>query len=82
MKAVDEGEAKARLEEILEDAQTQPIVIRRQGQDRAAVVSVADYEALRVDDVGGFLNLRNHVASEATAAGLTADRLLELLTGD
>jgi hypothetical protein len=31
VKSIDEAEAQARLDEILEEAQRQPIVIRRQG---------------------------------------------------
>ena len=46
MKSVDEAEAKVHLDEILEEAQRQPIVIRRQGRDQAVVVSLADYERL------------------------------------
>lgn len=44
MKAIDEAEAQARLDEVLEEAQRQPILITRQGQDTAVVVSIADYE--------------------------------------
>jgi len=47
MKSIDEAEAKARLDEILNEAEQQPIVIRRQGRDFAAIVSAADYERLR-----------------------------------
>jgi prevent-host-death family protein len=82
MKSFDEAEARARLDEILEEAQRQPVVIRRQGEDRAVVLSIAEYERLRADAVRAFLDLRNHVASDAKAAGLTESQLTTLLSGD
>jgi prevent-host-death family protein len=70
------------LDEILEDAQRQPIMITRQGQDMAVVVSIADYQRLRASNIGSFLQLRNELANEAARAGLTERRLAELLTDD
>ena len=82
MKSVDAAEAQARLDEILEAAQRQPIVIRRQGIDTAVVLSIAEYERLRSDTVRAFLELRNDVAREANEAGLTEEGIAELLTED
>jgi prevent-host-death family protein len=81
MKSIDEAEAQARLDEILDEAQQQPIAIQRQGQDVAVMLSTASYERLRAGAVQAFLGVRNDVASEAAAAGLTEARLLELLRG-
>ena len=82
MKSINEAEARAHLDEILDEAQRQSIVIRRQGRGIAVVVSVAEYERLRMAAVSEFLGLRNDVAREASAAGLTQDRLSELLNDD
>ena len=82
MKSIDEAEARARLDEVLDEAQRQSIVIRRQGVEIAVVLSVAEYERLRMAAVSEFLALRNDVAREASAAGLTEDRLSELLNDD
>lgn len=79
MKSIDEAEAQARLDEILEETQRQPIVIRRQGQDTAVVVSIMEYERLRSLDVQGFLALRREVAEEAMSAELTPERLADLM---
>ena len=51
MKSIDEAEAQARLDEVLEESQRQPIVITRQGRDTAVVVSATDYERLRVANI-------------------------------
>ena len=43
---------------------------------------MADYERLRTGHIQAFLELRNHVAAEAAASGLTQERLNELLADD
>ncbi len=82
MKTVPATEAKNRLGAILDEAQREPIVIRRQDRDIAVVLSMADYERLRSGNVRAFLDLRNEIAAQAAAAGLTEETLAELLTRD
>jgi prevent-host-death family protein len=82
MKTVPATEAKNRLGAILDAAQREPIVIRRQDRDIAVVLSMADYERLRSGNIQAFLDLRNQVAAEAAANGLTEERLNELLVDD
>lgn len=82
MKTVPATEAKNRLGAILDDAQREPIVIRRQDRDIAVVLSMADYERLRSGNIQAFLDLRNQVAAEAATNGLTEKRLKKLLADD
>jgi prevent-host-death family protein len=82
MKSIAATEAKNRLGAILDAAQREPIVIRRQDRDIAVILSMADYDRLRSANVRAFLDLRNEVAAEATEAGLTDARLAELLNDD
>ena len=82
MRFIEEAEAQARLGEILNEAQRQPIVIRRQGQDIAAIVSIDHYERLRAADITTLLQARNDVAQEAAANGLTEERLKTLIAPD
>ena len=82
MKTVAATEAKDRLGAILDEAQHEPVVIRRQDRDIAVVLSMADYERLRAGNIQAFLDLRNQVAAEAAANGLTEERLNELLADD
>jgi prevent-host-death family protein len=79
LKTVPATEAKNRLGAILDDAQREPVVIRRQDRDIAVVLSMAEYERLRSGNIQAFLQLRKQVADEAAANGLTDDRLNELL---
>jgi prevent-host-death family protein len=82
MKTVAATEAKNRLGAILDDAQREPVVIRRQDRDIAVVLSMADYERLRAGNIQAFLDLRKAVAAEAAAKGLTRKRLAKLLADD
>jgi prevent-host-death family protein len=82
MKSIDETETQARLDEILEEAQRQPIVIRQQGIDTAVVLSIAEYERLRGDAIQAFLELRKDVARETTEAGLTEEGIAGTLSED
>ncbi|MGE3275698.1 MAG: type II toxin-antitoxin system Phd/YefM family antitoxin [Vicinamibacterales bacterium] len=79
MKTVTATEAKHRLGAILDDAQREPVFIRRRGGDGAVVLSMAHYDALRSGTVHAFLHVRNEVAAQAALHGLTDDRLVELL---
>jgi len=70
---------KARLEEILEEAQRQPILIRRQAQDTAVVVSMTEHERLRALDVQAFLALgTGHDRRRRLHEGLRIGELLAL----
>ena len=80
MKTIATTEAEKPLGAIVDAAQREPIMIRQDDQDVAVVLSVADYERLRMGNVQAFLDLRNKVAAEAAANGLTEERLADLLT--
>jgi prevent-host-death family protein len=82
MKAIAATEAKNRLGAVLDEAQREPILIRRQDRDIAVVLSIADYERLRGGNIQTFLELRRQVAAQAAANGLTAGSLTRLLTAD
>jgi hypothetical protein len=82
MKSVDEAEAQVQLNDIPDEAQEQPIAIRRAGADIAVLLSIPEYERLRVALARAFLAFRDEIDREASASGLTMARLSELLGGD
>ena len=82
MKTVAATEAKNRLGAILDAAQREPIVIRRQDRDIAVVLSMADYDRLRAANARVFLELRDEIAAEAARAGLTDQKLADLVADD
>ena len=71
MKTVSTAQARTRFETVLDELQRGPVLIRDLDRDVAVVLSVADYERLRGGAVQAFLDLRNDVAGQAGAAGLT-----------
>lgn len=82
MKRVTATNTPTSLSAVLDWAQREPVVVRRQEQDVAVVLSIEDYARLRGNQVEAFLDARNRVANDAAATGLTDARLAELLTGD
>jgi PHD/YefM family antitoxin component YafN of YafNO toxin-antitoxin module len=82
VKTISTAEARARFDTLLDELQRAPLLIRDQGRDVAVVLSIADDERLRAGAVHAFLELRNEIASRASAAGLTEERLTELLGED
>ena len=82
MKTVPATEAKNRFGAMLDAAQREPVVIRRQERDVAVLLSMADYERLRSANIRALLDLRDEVAAEAARAGLTEKRLAKLLGDD
>jgi prevent-host-death family protein len=82
MKTVAATDAKNRLGAILDEAQREPIVIRRRDREIAVVLSMADYERLRTGNIQAFLDLRKEIAGEARTKGLTEKRLAQLLKDD
>jgi antitoxin Phd len=82
MRTISAAEACSRFEIWLDESQRAPVVIRDQDRDVAIVLSIADYERLRGRLVQAFLDLRNELAEQASAAGLTDERLTELLGED
>lgn len=82
MRKVPITEARARLGAILDAAQRKPIVICRPDRRIAIVLSTADYERLRSATNAGLLDLRDRVAAEAAATGLTEKRLARVLSDD
>ena len=82
MKSVAATDAKNRLGAILDLAQREPILIRRQNRDIAVLMSVDDYDRLRGNSVHAFLEARSRVAAQAESRGLTEERLAALLTDD
>ena len=69
MKIISTVEVQARFDTVLAESQRAPGLIR-------------DHERLRAGAVQAFLELRSEVAIEASAAGLTEERLTKLLGED
>ena len=82
MRHVSATDAKQRLAALLDAAQREPIVIRRQNRDIAVVLSPAEYDRLRGLNVAEFQAFCDRVGRKAVAQGLTEKKLTQLLADD
>ena len=81
MKSVSATDAKQRLAALLDAAQREPIVIRRQNRDVAVVMSAEEYERMRDLNAAEFQRFCDRVGAQAKTRGLTGARLKKLLKG-
>ena len=82
MRHISATDAKQRLAALLDAAQREPIVIRRQNRDIAVVLSPAEYDRLRGLNVAEFQEFCDRVGRKAGEHGLTAKKLAQLLADD
>jgi prevent-host-death family protein len=82
MKYVSATEAKQRLAALLDAAQREPVVIRRQNRDVAVLLSPQEYDRLRALNAAEFQRFCDRIAEGAAARGMTEDKLAEILADD
>jgi prevent-host-death family protein len=82
MRQVSATDAKQNLAALLDAAQREPIVIRRQKRDVAVVLSPQEYDRLRAANVSDFQRFCDRIADRAAERGLTEEKLNELLADD
>ncbi|MFI4988321.1 MAG: type II toxin-antitoxin system Phd/YefM family antitoxin [Alphaproteobacteria bacterium] len=79
MRHVSATDAKQRLAALLDAAQREPVVIRRQKRDVAVLLSTEEYERLCGLNRDEFQRFCDRIAERAAARGLTEDKLSEIL---
>jgi prevent-host-death family protein len=82
MRYVTASEAKQGLAGVLESCVREPVVIRRHERDVAVVMSMQEYERLTRLNVAEFQRFCDAVGVSAQKAGLTEEKLAELLADD
>ena len=78
-RTVSATDAKQRLAALLDAAQREPVVIRRQNRDVAVIMSAEEYERTRGLNGADFQRFCDRVADQAKARGLTESALKKLL---
>lgn len=81
MRTVSATEAKQRLAAILDAAQHEPIMVRRQKREVAVVLSPREYERLRGLNLQELDEYCDRIAVQAAERGLTEEKLAEILDG-
>ena len=82
MRSFSETDAKQNLAALLDAAQREPVVIRRQKRDVAVVLSADEYERLRDFNAREFQRFCDQVSNQAAAAGMTEGVLNRLLADE
>lgn len=82
MRTVTASEAKQGLAGIIEAASREPVIIQRQKRDVAVVMSMQEYERLVHLNKAEFQRFCDQVGAGAEKAGLTEEKLADLLASD
>ena len=82
MRYVSASDAKQKLAAILDAAQREPVMIRRQKRDVAVLLSAQEYERVCAVNREEFLRFSDRVSKKAKAQGLTEDTLQEILADE
>ena len=82
MRHVSATDAKQHLAALLDAAQREPVVIRRQKRNVAVLLSPQEYDRLRALNVEEFQQFCDRVARRASERGLTKGKLAGLLADE
>jgi prevent-host-death family protein len=82
MQYVSATEAKQTFGAIIDQAQREPVIIRKQNRDVAVIMSIQDYQRLTQATLQEFQDFRQNIGRKAQERGLTEDELNKLLATD
>ena len=80
MQVVSATEAKQSFGAVIDKAQREPVMIRKQKRDVAVIMSIEDYQRITRINIQEFQQFRDNIGKKAQKRGLTEDKLNELLS--
>ena len=82
MRYVSATDAKQRLAALLDAAQREPVMIRRQNRDVAVLLSPQEYDRLRALNTEEFQRFCDRIGERAAAHGMTEEKLAQILADE
>jgi prevent-host-death family protein len=79
---VSATEAKKRLAALVDAAQREPGMIRRQNREVAVLLSPQEYDRLRALNTDEFQRFCDRIGERAAARGMTEEKLAEILVDE
>lgn len=82
MQFVSATEGNQSLVTVIDKAQYEPVIIRKQNRDVAVIMSMEDYQRITRTNIQEFQQFRENIGRKAEERGLTENKLNELLNND